>query len=92
MPATIRDGTGNIFSAIVSLCYGKHNAVGLIELCGGPGRISEVSFQRGLESGGNLDFSTQCDLGDPETQKAINHYLEICYVMVTVLQPNCRSV
>ena len=73
------------------LCYGKHNAVDLLELCGGAGRISQVAFSRKLESGGNLDITTGVDLGDPIAQKAILHYLNTCYVMVTVLQPNCRS-
>ncbi len=92
IPTTVQDGTTNVFSAITSLCYGKHNAVDLLELCGGEGRISQVAFKRGLESGGNLDLVTNCDLGDPATQKAINHYLDTCDVLVTVLQPNCRTV
>ena len=93
IPEPFSDGTAdNVFSAIVSLCDGKHSAVDLIELCGGSGRISQVAFRRHLESGGNLDLTTQCDLGTPATQKAINHYLEQCEVLVTVLQPNCWTV
>ena len=60
IPDALCDGTcDNIFSALVSLCYGKHNAVDLIELCGGAGRISTLAFKRNLESGGNLDLTTQ---------------------------------
>ena len=81
-----------VFSAVASLCYGKHNAVDLIEFCGGAGRISQVAFKRKLESGGNLDLNTQCDLGDPATQKAIDHYLDVCHVRGAVLEPHCRSV
>jgi len=92
VPLTIRESTTNVYSAIAHLCYGKYNNVDLLELCGGAGRISQVAFRRGLRSGGNLDLVTGCDLGDPTTQKAINHYLRTCYVMVTILQPNCRSV
>ena len=95
VPTTIRgvrDSMGNTLSAVAYLCYGKNNQVDLLELCGGAGRISQVAFRRGLTSGGNLDLVTGCDLGDPAVQKAINHYLDVCYVMVTVLQPNCRTV
>ena len=93
IPHVLSDGTcDDIFSALVSLCYGKHNAVDLIELCGGSGRISQAAFRRKLESGGNLDLTTQCDLGDPATQDAINHFLYVCCVLVTVLQTNCRTI
>jgi len=92
IPTTIRDSTTNVYSAISHLCYGKYNQVDLLELCGGAGRISQVAFRRGLTSGGNLDLTTGCDIGDPTIQKAILHYLDTCYVMVVVLQPNCRSV
>ena len=80
-----------MYSAVAHLCYGKHNAVDLLELCGGAARISKVAFKRELVSGGNLDLATKCDLGDPRVQKAVNHYLETCHVLVTVLQPNCRT-
>ena len=92
IPLTIRESTTNVYSAVAHLCYGNNNRVDLLELCGGEGRISTIAFRRGLLSGGNLDLTTGCDLGDPNTQKALNHYLDTCSVMVTVLQPNCRSV
>ena len=76
VPNFIPDGTANVFSAIASLCYGRNNSVDLLELCGGEGRISQVAFSRGLKSGGNLDLVTGCDLGSPEAQKAIHHYLK----------------
>ncbi len=63
----------------------------MLELCGGSSGISHAAFKRGLTSGGNLDLVTGCDLGDPQVQKAIRHYLDTCDVLVTVLQPNCRS-
>ena len=91
VPISIPSGETNIFSAVATLCYGKHNKVDLVELCGGEARISKIAFRRGLISGGNLDLVTGCDLGDPATQKAINHYFEVCYVLVAVLQPNCRT-
>jgi hypothetical protein len=92
IPHSINDHTTNVYSAVASLCYGTNGYVDLIELCGGPeGRISQVAFNRGLTSGGNLDIVTGCDLGDPNVQKALFHYLDKCYVLVTVLQPNCRS-
>ena len=91
IPSTVPDNNTSVYSAVSSLCYGKHNAVDLLELCGGAGRISQVAFTRGLESGGNLDITTGVDLGNPMAQKAILHYLDTCNVMVTVLQPNCRS-
>ncbi len=91
VPVSIPDGETNIWSAVATLCYGKHNKVDLVELCGGAGRISTVAFRRGLISGGNLDLVTGCDLGDPATQKAINHYFNVCHVLVAVLQPNCRT-
>eukprot|EP00974_Lingulodinium_polyedra_P030745 2959555-Lingulodinium_polyedra.AAC.1 len=69
----------NVFSAVASLCYGYNKSVDLLELCGGAGRISQVAFCRGLVSGGNLDLRTNCDLGYPATQRAINHYLDTCH-------------
>ena len=92
IPMTIKDPMGNVESIIAYLCYGKYNEVDLLELCGGDGRISQIAFRRGLTSGGNLDLTTGCDLGNPATQRALNHYLDTCYVLVAILQPNCRSV
>ena len=85
IPLSIRDSHTNVYSAVAHLCYGKHNAVDLLELCGGAARISKVAFKRELVSGGNLDLVTECDLGDPRVQKAVNHYVETCHVLVTVL-------
>ena len=90
IPIQITDNTTSIFAAIPYLCYGKHNKVDLIELCGGEGRISKVVIRRGLESGGNLDLVTGCDLGDPSTQRAVIHYLETCDALVAILEPHCR--
>ena len=91
VPISIADNTTDILTAVPYLCYGRHNAVDLIELCGGQGRISQVAIRRGLLSGGNLDLVTGCNLDDPRTQKAIMHYLETCDVLVAILQPNCRT-
>jgi len=87
----MHDGTTNVFSAVATLCCGRKGHVDLIELCGGEARISQVAFKRSLISGGNLDLVTGCDLGDPTTQRAVNHYLANCNVMVAILQPNCRT-
>ena len=92
IPIWITDSSGNVYSIIAYLCYGKYNHVDLLELCGGEARISQIAFRRNLTSGGNLDLNSGCDLGDPATQRAIDHYLETCHVLVTILQPNCRSV
>ena len=92
IPSTLSDDVTNVYSAVTYLCYGKNNRVDLVELCGGEGRISQVAFSRGLISGGNFDLVTGCDLGDPETQKALIHYFNTCYVSVAILQPNCRTV
>ena len=87
-----QDNTTNVFTAIAHLCYGRDRYVDILELCGGKGKISNVAFRRGLSSGGNLDLVTGCDLGLPEVQKAVKHYVMTCYVLVVVLQPSCRSV
>ena len=91
IPKSVPTGEANVFSAITSLCYGRHNQVDIIELCGGTGRVSQVAFKRGLISGGNLDLTTDCDLGDPKVQQAIDHYLDTCDVLVAIIQPNCRT-
>ena len=81
----------DVFSAIACLCYGSNNCVDVLELCGGSGGISKAAFKRGLVSGGNLDLTTQVNLDDKDEQFAINHYLQTCYVLCVILQPNCRS-
>mgnify|MGYP001420148067 CR=1 FL=1 len=43
IPVAIHDAHTNIYSAIAHLCYGKHNTVDLLELCGGEARISHSS-------------------------------------------------
>ena len=63
----------------------------MIELCGGEGGISQLAFSRGLSSGGNLDKTTNVDLGNPATQRALDHYLSSCYVRVAILQPSYRT-
>ena len=90
-PISFYDSHTNVYSAVAHLCYGTHNSVDLFELCGGEARISKVAFKRELVSSGNLDLVTVCDLGDPRAQKAVDHYLETCHVLVTLLQPNCRT-
>ena len=88
----ISDGNGDVFSIIAELCYGHNNTVDLFELCGGTAGISKAAFKRSLSSGGNLDLTTGCDLGNPSVQQAVLHYLDTCYVLVTVVQPNCRTL
>ena len=92
VPTTIKDVVANLHGVIAYLCRSKCDNDDLLELCRGAGNTSQVAFRRGMTSGDSLDLITGCDLGDPMTQKAINHYLDVCYVMVTVLQPICRSV
>ena len=87
IPVTPTNRDTTVLSAVATLCWGDNNEADLLELCGGEGRISTVAFQRGLKSGGNLDLTTWCDLGDPTTQRAVMHYLDKCDVLVTVLQP-----
>lgn len=86
IPTSPHDNNTNVSSAVATLCYGRHSCVDLLELRGGEGRISQVAFRRGLESGGNLDLVAGCDLGDPATQRAINHYLDMC---VAYWSPSC---
>ena len=50
---------------------------------------SRVPTRTGIR--GDLDLVTGCDLGDPATQRAINHSLDICNVLVAIVQPNCRT-
>ena len=71
---------------------GYNNTVDLLEICGGTGGIIKAAFRRKLSSGGNIDLTTGCNLDHPEVQKALFHYLDTCYVLVTILEPNCRSV
>ena len=92
IPETIPDGTGEIFSAISSLCYGQHNSVDLLELCGGTAGISKAAFRRGLSSGGNIGLTTGCNLDHLEVQHPVLHYLDTCYVLVVILQANCRTL
>eukprot|EP00959_Pyramimonas_sp_CCMP1952_P197785 4136292-Pyramimonas_sp.AAC.1 len=44
-----------------------------------------------MSSGGNLDTRTSVDLGNKEVQDAVMHYLDVCFVEVVMLQPNCRT-
>ena len=83
---------GTLFNVIASLCYGKHNTADLRELCGGTAGISKAAFRRGLSFGGYLGLVTGCDRGHPEVQSAVIHYLDTCYMLVVIVQPNCRSV
>ena len=51
-----------------------------------------MAFTRGLSSAGNLDkVKTKVDLGCAKVQRVIEHFMETCYVLVAVLEMNCRS-
>eukprot|EP00959_Pyramimonas_sp_CCMP1952_P120993 2529878-Pyramimonas_sp.AAC.1 len=63
----------DVFSIIPTLCYGRHNKVDMLELCGGSGGISQLAFSRGLFSGGNLDKRTFVDLGNKDVPDAVMH-------------------
>ena len=85
------DNYASVFSIVPTLCYGRHNRVDMLELCGGTGGISQLAFKRKLPSGGNLDKRTHVNLDDPKVQEAVIHYLHTCFVGVVILQPNCRT-
>eukprot|EP00959_Pyramimonas_sp_CCMP1952_P401769 8418485-Pyramimonas_sp.AAC.1 len=53
--------------------------------------MSHLAFSRGLSSGGNFDKRSYVDLGNKEVQDAVLHYLDVRYVNVVILQPNCRT-
>ena len=81
----------DIFSIVTSLCYGKNGYQDLLELHRGNGG-TEVAVSRGLSSASNLDkATTYVDLDDPKVQKVIMHFRDTCYVLVVVMEPNCRS-
>eukprot|EP00959_Pyramimonas_sp_CCMP1952_P446398 9346388-Pyramimonas_sp.AAC.1 len=63
----------------------------MLELRGGIGGTSQLAFSRVLSGGGNLDKRTFVDLGNKDIQDAVMHYLDVCFVKVVILQPNCRT-
>eukprot|EP00959_Pyramimonas_sp_CCMP1952_P037184 777920-Pyramimonas_sp.AAC.1 len=69
----------DVFSIIPTLCYGRHNKVDMLELCGGIGGIFQLAFSRGMSSGGNLDKRAFADLANKEVQDAAMHYLAACF-------------
>ena len=92
VPIQINDSETKFHSITTYLCFGTCDAVDILEICGGEeARISQVGFKRGLSSGGNIDLTTECDLNNPATRDAVLRYLTKCYVMVAILQPNCRT-
>eukprot|EP00959_Pyramimonas_sp_CCMP1952_P158294 3310514-Pyramimonas_sp.AAC.1 len=74
------DAHAVVFSIIPTLCYGRHNMVDALELCGSAGGISQSAFSRGLSSGGNLDKRSYVDLGNKEVKDAVMHYLDVRFV------------
>eukprot|EP00959_Pyramimonas_sp_CCMP1952_P095214 1991079-Pyramimonas_sp.AAC.1 len=63
----------------------------MLELCEGSGGISQLAFSRGLSSVGDLDKSSYVDFGNKDVQDAVITYLDVCFVSVVILQPNCRT-
>eukprot|EP00959_Pyramimonas_sp_CCMP1952_P037431 783363-Pyramimonas_sp.AAC.1 len=63
----------------------------MLELCEGIRGTSQLAFSRGLSSGGNLDRRSFVDLGNEEVQNAATHYLDVSFVKIVMLQPNCRT-
>eukprot|EP00959_Pyramimonas_sp_CCMP1952_P443680 9288119-Pyramimonas_sp.AAC.1 len=64
----------------------------MLKLCGGLGKTSQLAFKRRLTSGGNLDKRTKVDLGNPQAQQAMEHYLSACFVAIVIQQPSCRTM
>ena len=79
----------NFFSALQVL-HTVGAGVDVIELCGGAARVSLIAVRRNLRAGGNFDLVTQCDLNDPECQRAVMVYTNTYEPLVAVLQPTCR--
>ena len=70
----------------------KNKYQDILELCGGTGGFSVAAFARGVFSAGNVDTATAfVDLGDPQVQRAIDHFFEVCYVLVLIVERNCRT-
>eukprot|EP00973_Karenia_brevis_P014861 2030162-Karenia_brevis.AAC.1 len=88
----VTDFLTTVYNIVGMWNYGRNKATDMLELCGGDGRISQACFRRGLISGGSLYLVTGCNIGHKMTQKAINLYLNTCYVMVTIRQPNWRTL
>eukprot|EP00959_Pyramimonas_sp_CCMP1952_P241115 5038963-Pyramimonas_sp.AAC.1 len=42
--------------------------------------------------GGSLDKRCYVDLGHKDVQDAVMHDLDVCFVNVVMLQPNCRTI
>ena len=47
IPTPLGDEHADIFSIVSTLCYGSHNCVDMLELCGGEGDISTLASSRG---------------------------------------------
>eukprot|EP00959_Pyramimonas_sp_CCMP1952_P195377 4085609-Pyramimonas_sp.AAC.1 len=63
----------------------------MLELRGESGGIPQLVFSRGLSSAGNLDTRSYVDLGSKDVQDAAVHYLDVCFVNIVTVQPNCRT-
>eukprot|EP00959_Pyramimonas_sp_CCMP1952_P429674 8998645-Pyramimonas_sp.AAC.1 len=53
--------------------------------------MSQLAFSRGLSSRGTLDKRSFVDFENKHFQDAVMHYLDVCFVIVVVLQPNCTK-
>eukprot|EP00959_Pyramimonas_sp_CCMP1952_P284348 5944142-Pyramimonas_sp.AAC.1 len=63
----------------------------MLELCEGGGGLSQLTFSRGLSSGGSLNKRSCDDLGNKDVQDAVMHYLDACFVNVVILQPKLQN-
>eukprot|EP00959_Pyramimonas_sp_CCMP1952_P396458 8306451-Pyramimonas_sp.AAC.1 len=63
----------------------------MLELREGSGGISQLACSRGLSSMGNFDKRSYVDFANKDVQDAVMHYLDVCFVNVVILQPNCRT-
>eukprot|EP00959_Pyramimonas_sp_CCMP1952_P139560 2920690-Pyramimonas_sp.AAC.2 len=53
--------------------------------------MSQFALSRSLSPGGSLDRRYYVDFGNKEVLNAVMHYLDVCFVNVVILQPNCRT-
>eukprot|EP00959_Pyramimonas_sp_CCMP1952_P335331 7021499-Pyramimonas_sp.AAC.1 len=54
-------------------------------------RYIAASIQPRFVFRANLDKRSYVDLGNKNVQDAVMHYLDVCFVNVVMLQPNCRT-
>ena len=61
-------------------------------LWGPEARTSQLVFRRRLRSGHNFDILCNADLGDPDTQRKVVHYIRDNEVLIVVMAHSYRSI